>query len=190
MQGPVSRQRFTSECTFLTQLTIAPSKRRKSIDAMVRVAFSLRRTNSGRFRHEGMQEPLRVEQWVENIRVPQSRSLRLWCAECTGQASCITRRWKVSCGMLAQERDDRVAPLYFLGQGLSMETIMARGWPSSLAPNSALADPDHGGPEGRIDPCGTGGLRTICDPCGPGGPIAAGAVSASAGWLPRQLVKP
>src|SRR5438876_2822355 len=61
MQGPVSRQRFTSECTFLTQLTIAPSKRRKSIDAMVRVTFSLRRTNSGRFRHEGMQEPLRVE---------------------------------------------------------------------------------------------------------------------------------
>jgi len=62
-----------------------------------------------------------------------------------------------------------------------------------LAPHpflAALADPDHGGPEGRIDPCGTGGLRTICDPCGPGGPIAAGAVSASAGWLPRQLVKP
>ena len=35
-----------------------------------------------------------------------------------------------------QECDDRVAPFYFLGQGLSMETIMARGWPSSLAPNS------------------------------------------------------
>src|SRR5437660_11517431 len=28
--------------------------------------------------------------------MPQSPSLRLWCAECTRQASCITRRWKNS----------------------------------------------------------------------------------------------
>jgi len=57
-----------------------------------------------------------------------------------------------------------------------------------LAPHpflAALADPDHG-PSPRA-----GLVRavpvacTICDPCGPGGPIAAGAVSASAGWLPR-----
>src|SRR5437016_1352511 len=26
--------------------------------------------------------------------MPQSPSLRRWCAECTEQASCITRRWK------------------------------------------------------------------------------------------------